>query len=275
MPCWENFIGKLIRSPCLTFLLLGFRTFAKIIFVIMELFSPSLLAACGIGVLLAFLFFCVLALIMAVILLVLLGVPGLMLSYFLSKEGERLSNCLSTILGVTLFSLLFSLFTFINYFAIICSDRHAGPSFGDVRYVRIGENYLYESIDGLPFYIEGPRDYSNIDSIADYGDWVYGKSHDKYFALSMADSTLKEDSLFANLELPDACDPSNFRDGESFYAEKCGNVGTGPSLFDVMAKPFFWALLISGLSSFFVKKVVQKIENWIRDWRARRKTIEE
>ena len=241
----------------------------------MELFSPSLLAACGIGVLLAFLFFCVLALIMAVILLVLLGVPGLMLSYFLSKEGERLSNCLSTILGVTLFSLLFSLFTFINYFAIICSDRHADPSFGDVRYVRIGENYLYESIDGLPFYIEGPRDYSNIDSIADYGDWVYGKSHDKYFALSMADSTLKEDSLFANLELPDACDPSNFRDGESFYAEKCGNVGTGPSLFDVMAKPFFWALLISGLSSLFVKKVIQKIENWIRDWRARRKAIEE
>ena len=92
----------------------------------MELFSPSLLAACGIGVLLAFLFFCVLALIMAVILLVLLGVPGLMLSYFLSKEGERLSNCLSTILGVTLFSLLFSLFTSIIANAVIDSDNEAG-----------------------------------------------------------------------------------------------------------------------------------------------------
>ncbi|MBP5455039.1 MAG: hypothetical protein J6Y37_00885 [Paludibacteraceae bacterium] len=222
------------------------------------------------GFWIGFLFLGALSLLFAVLLIALIGVPALILSFLISEKENRLSNGLSVFLGVSLFSFLFSLFSFLNYYSFTVSDR----GWGDCRYVKISENYLYESIDGGLFFIEREgSDVYDIDSIADCGDLIYGKTRNGYFSLSMADGALKEDSSFANLELPDACAPSDFMDGEAFYEKMCGILD--PSLYDLTAMPFFFALLISVVSSYFVKKVVKRIEKWIRDRRARKKAIEE
>ena len=115
----------------------------------------------------------------------------------------------------------------------------------------------------MPFYIEGKQSI-DIDSIAEVDSFLFGLSNTKYFCLSLKNDSLQYDSVFLNLNLPASCTQEKLTDAETYYYDKYKR--NSRSIWEIIRVPLLLAIVITFISSFFLKTIIDWLEKLIQSW---------
>lgn len=214
---------------------------------------------------LCFFFVLVVALIVMIPILAILGIPISLVLYALTKEGERLSKVISFWVGAIIFFLLFALFSAYN---LAQGGAENSVLIDDLQYVKIKGEYSLARYENGPFFIQGTFDINNVDSLAEFDDYLYGYADSSYFSLSLKDGEVEKDSIFGHLHLPASCTQDLLVDSDTYFAAKYDSLSRDWT--DIFLVPFMLAVALAYLSSFMTKKLVVWLEEKYKMWRKKR-----
>ncbi len=212
-----------------------------------------------------FFFVLVVAVIIMIPILALIGIPVSLVIYALAKEGDRLSKVISFWVGTIIFFLLFALFSAFN---LMRGGAENSWLIGDYQYVKIREEYSLARYEYGPFFIQGTLGIDNVDSLAEFDDYLYGYADSSYFSLSLKDGEVEKDSIFGNLHLPASCSQDLLVDSATYFGAKYDSWTRDWS--DIFLVPFKLAVALAYFSSFMTKKLVVKLEKRYKMWRKKR-----
>lgn len=208
-----------------------------------------------------FLFLFIFFLIVVVSILPAICVIVTILTLIFSERIHLLRNLITTNVAAIIFLFSFSIFT---SFSILFGEKKSlDAGYGDCRYIQITPQYKIISIDNMPFYIEGKQSI-DIDSIAEVDSFLFGLSNTKYFCLSLKNDSLQYDSVFSNLNLPASCTQEKLTDAETYYYDKYKR--NSRSIWEIIRVPLLLAIVITFISSFFLKTIIDWLEKLIQSW---------